>query len=241
LLVYSTCTFAPEENEQRIAAFLVAHPDWELVDLPKPSGIAPAQGHWADPPVPELERAARLWPQRVRGEGHFVAALRKVVDDQPPRPASVTPSPRQKNGNTATTPPQMALTTWQAFAQQTLRTNVPVERLHFTNGQIYLLPQDRLPLEGVRTVRPGLWLGTIKPGRFEPSHALALTLDADDAQTTVDLSLVEGERYLHGETITRSGASGWVLVAVDGWPLGWGRRTGDLVKNHYPKGLRWLK
>ena len=113
--------------------------------------------------------------------------------------------------------------------------------MHFTNDQIYLLPQDRLPLEGVRVVRPGLWLGTIKPGRFEPSHALALTLDADDAQTTVDLSLVEGERYLHGETITRSGAGGWVLVAVDGWPLGWGRRTGDLVKNHYPKGLRWLK
>jgi NOL1/NOP2/fmu family ribosome biogenesis protein len=182
-----------------------------------------------------------LWPHHVRGEGHFIAALRKIHDDQPSRGATVEQRSRRKDASTSYSSPQAAFAAWRAFEQETLRTDVPGERLHFTNDQIYLLPQDRLPLEGVRVVRPGLWLGTIKPGRFEPSHALALTLDADDAQTTVDLSLVEGERYLHGETITRSGAGGWVLVAVDGWPLGWGRRTGDLVKNHYPKGLRWLK
>ncbi len=240
LLVYSTCTFAPEENEQRIAAFLAAHPDWELMDFPKHHGIAPAQRQWAEPVLPELERAVRLWPHRVRGEGHFIAVLRKMGDDQPPRRASIDPT-RRKDASTARSSPQAAFTMWRAFAQQTLRTDVSAERLHFTNDQIYSLPPDHLAFEGVRVVRPGLWLGTIKPGRFEPSHALALALNAADAQTTVNLSLAEAERYLHGETITRAGASSWVLVLVDGWPLGWGRRTGDVVKNHYPKGLRWLR
>lgn len=88
-------------------------------------------------------------------------------------------------------------------------------------------------------VRPGLWLGTSKPGRFEPSHALALAIAPIEAQLQVTLSGPEVERYLRGETLTSASPNGWVLITIDGWSLGWGRRVGSVVKNFYPKGLRW--
>ena len=46
--------------------------------------------------------------------------------------------------------------------------------------------------------------------------------------------------YLRGETLEAAGPDGWALVAVDDWPLGWGRRVGGIVKNFYPKGLRLM-
>jgi NOL1/NOP2/fmu family ribosome biogenesis protein len=94
------------------------------------------------------------------------------------------------------------------------------------------------PLRGLRVVRPGLWLGTSKPGRFEPSHALALALQAGDVRSMLQLDEAAASRYLRGETLLSPGPDGWSLVMIDDWPLGWGRRVGGRVKNFYPKGLR---
>ena len=93
-------------------------------------------------------------------------------------------------------------------------------------------------MDGLKVVRPGLPLGTAKPGRFEPAHALALALRAEDARAAADLSVARADRYLAGEPLPIPGTPGWVLMTVDGWPLGWGRSSNDVVKNHYPKGLR---
>jgi NOL1/NOP2/fmu family ribosome biogenesis protein len=75
VLVYSTCTFAPEENEQQVAGFLAAHPGWELAEIPWHAGFAPGRPDWAPGGPPELARTDRLWPHRLRGEGHFIAKL----------------------------------------------------------------------------------------------------------------------------------------------------------------------
>jgi 16S rRNA C967 or C1407 C5-methylase (RsmB/RsmF family) len=84
VLVYSTCTFAPEENEQQVAGFLTTHPDWRLLEIPGHQGFAPGRPDWSPDGPPELARTVRLWPHRLRGEGHFVAKLgRPEARDNP--------------------------------------------------------------------------------------------------------------------------------------------------------------
>jgi NOL1/NOP2/fmu family ribosome biogenesis protein len=112
------------------------------------------------------------------------------------------------------------------------------DRLLAQRDSLFLAPDDAPDMSGLRVVRSGLPLGTAKPGRFEPAHALALAIQPADARNVVDLSLADAEHYLSGEPLPIAGDSGWTLVTVDGWPLGWGRRSNNIVKNHYPKGLR---
>jgi NOL1/NOP2/sun family putative RNA methylase len=243
LLVYSTCTFAPEENEQRIAAFLRDHPGWQLESIPLRPGFAPARPDWADPPLPELTHAVRLWPHLLRGEGHFIARLRKpdraahessaMVHESWSRRTRVR---RESSGERASAGDSPGM--WRSFARESLRESFSAERLMTHGDQIYLAPDLPLDLDGVRGVRSGLWLGTIKPGRFEPSHALALALRPDEARQTADLDHDSTMRYLRGETIDRTGPDGWTLMTIDGFALGWGRRVRGVIKNFYPKGLR---
>jgi NOL1/NOP2/sun family putative RNA methylase len=250
LLVYSTCTFAPEENEQRIATFLAQHPTWQLVDIPKQYGFAPAQPEWAiTHATPQLTRAARLWPHHVQGEGHFIALLRNGA-----RAAQTfMPSawrergertrqkrPIRRDDRTAAATRETAIAAWHAFEHAALTNSFPREHLVVNNDQVYLAAENAPDLAGLRVVRSGLWLGTARPGRFEPSHALALALLTDDVRMSARLKLDVAERYLRGETFEAAGADGWVLVTVNGWALGWGRRVAGVVKNFYPKGLRWL-
>ena len=93
-------------------------------------------------------------------------------------------------------------------------------------------------LTGLKVLRPGLHLGTLKKNRFEPAHALALFLKPADVKNTLDLSLAEAERYLSGQTLPAEGEKGWYLISVEGYSIGWGKLSGSVMKNHYPKGLR---
>jgi NOL1/NOP2/fmu family ribosome biogenesis protein len=90
VLVYSTCTFAPEENEQQVAGFLAAHPGWELLPIPWHEGFAPGRPDWSPEGPPELTRTVRLWPHHLRGEGHFIAKLARpgapAVTEEPGSP-----------------------------------------------------------------------------------------------------------------------------------------------------------
>ena len=142
--------------------------------------------------------------------------------------------------------PDAIAAAWRTFCRETLA--APPEwllpaiagtnRLREQGETLFLAPEEAAIPPGLRVVRPGLPLGAAKPGRFAPAHALALALPPEAARQVVALDVPAAERYLAGETFARSGAPGWVLVTVAGWPLGWGRRSGDVVKNHYPKGLR---
>ena len=105
--------------------------------------------------------------------------------------------------------------------------------------QLYLLPWA-VSLKGLKVFRAGLHLGTVKKNRFEPSHALALSMKSEDATRRVNLTSESPETaaYLHGEALSMDGEHGWSLVLVDGYSLGWGKQAGGTLKNHYPKGLR---
>jgi NOL1/NOP2/sun family putative RNA methylase len=233
LLVYSTCTFAPEENECVVARFLADHPDFEAEALPAVPGALAADPGWAPEGMrrPEIARALRLWPHRVPGAGHFVAGLRRGGGGEPTAP-----------GRAASPPvPRAALAALEEFLRDAVAGGaVTVDRLALHGEELFQIPEAAPSLERLRAVRPGWWLGSVRKGRFEPSHTLALGLRAGEARRTLELAAdgPEVDRYLRGETLTADGEKGWLLVTVDGFPLGWGKRVGATVKNHYPRGLR---
>lgn len=208
-IVYSTCTFAPEENEQTVAAFLDRHPEFapERVDAP-----------WF---TPGEQGTYRMWPHKLLGEGHFGAVLRKLDGEEgdiPEEKGTAMPKP------------------WQSFAKET-GVNLPEGIFLGFGDRLYLAPQGCPELKGLRVLRPGLELGELKKDRLEPAHALALW--AKPLERTMDLPSEGPEigLYLHGEVLPCT-EKGWCLVTVDGYSIGWGKGDGRQLKNHYPKGLR---
>jgi NOL1/NOP2/fmu family ribosome biogenesis protein len=237
LLLYSTCTFAPEENEQQVCRFLDEHSGWELVDIPKSIGLSPGRPEWAGAHcAADVSHMARIWPHRAPGEGHTMALLRAPWD-QMSHVRAVPPRRPARAGNDA--PSNDAITSWEQFRATNLPAFEPGGTMVQRGEQLFLIPPDTPATMDVRVVRPGLSLGRVRRGRFEPSHALAMTVRAETATETVALDEPEAARYLHGETVRISGPPGWVLITIEGFSLGWGKRTRDTVKNHYPKGLRW--
>jgi len=235
-LVYSTCTFAPEENEGTIARFLRDHPEFELIDPVRLPGFGPGRPDWLTEGerVPGLGRAVRLWPHTGPGAGHFVAVLQKRSD--------VERAPVERSGWRFVQVPKPLLGLYDDFCRETL-TSTPAEaRLALVGSYLYALPDDLPDLIGLRFIHPGWWLETFKKNRFEPSHALALGLWPSDARRVLDLPSGGAEvlAYLRGETLPGAGEDGWILVAVDGFSLGWGKRVDGRVKSHYPRGLRWF-
>ncbi len=237
VLVYSTCTFAPEENESVIASFLDENRDFALdPGLPPLPGLASARPEWIQPQRSDVWLgAARIWPHLSPGEGHFIARLKRVSGDKGPsiRRASLP------------VPPRPALDDFNRFISNYCSLNTahwsPVtERLALLGPRLYHVPPETPDLSGLRISSPGWWLGEAKKGRFEPSHALAMALRADDARLRLDLPADDGRvsAYLRGQTIAASLPDGWTLVTVDGFPLGWGKAVNGVLKNHYPAGLR---
>lgn len=243
-LVYSTCTFAPAENEGSISRFLDRHPEFHIEEVALAEGMSPgvpAWGAWRT----ELSATIRLWPHRLHGEGHYLAVLRKAgeLGANPGYAANGA-----ENGISARDikTPGKGCAEYLEFAQ-TVFTEAGMEKYAYASAkyikfgdQLYLVPHGMPAVKGLKVLRPGLHLGTVKKGRFEPSHALALAANANEVLHTADLSADSREirGYLNGETFPAEGEKGWYLVTVDGYSTGWGKLAGGIMKNHYPKGLR---
>ena len=235
-LLYTTCTFSTEENEGVIAAFLETDPEFELRGITHHSGFAAGYSAWSYSKGPvstgmKMDQTVRLWPQRIRGEGHFLALLQRTGEEQPrierrrPTPELPPEARRQLAQFTGAN-----LTAWSsegAIAQQ--------------GAYLYRLPLDSPVLNVLHVIHPGLWLGTLKKNRFEPSQALAMSLRPEQALRVISLDEAGALEYLHGKSLPAPGQdAGWTLVTIDDFPLGWGKCSQGIVKNYYPHGLRWL-
>ncbi|MGV0167408.1 RsmF rRNA methyltransferase first C-terminal domain-containing protein [Furfurilactobacillus sp. WILCCON 0119] len=232
-LVYSTCTFAPEEDEQMMAWLLATYPEFELVDLPALPGLEPARPSWADDD-PRLARAGRLFPHHVAGEGHFVA---KLV-----RKASETDGVKKLKPVALPRPDREAIDLWQAFVTAHLPADWHERTLTVFGEQLYALPAGTPDLGRLRIVRPGLHLGTLKKRRFEPAFALALAIHPADYQPRVALTTAQWATYVHGDVVNltdAAGTTGWALATINGNGIGFGKVVGNTLKNGYPKGLRF--
>ncbi len=244
-IVYSTCTFAPMENEGSIYRFLNCHPEFHTVPAKVYEGMSQGRVEWYlnDKTVGAIEPAGRedmaeqiagtirLWPHLLKGEGHYLAVLEKMgqLSDY---------SGYCKN------PPEKGVLDkecedFYVFCRETLAETPQGTKIKF-GDQLYLIPKEMPSLKGLKVLRPGLHLGTLKKNRFEPSHALALSLCKEDVKRSVNYSAdsYEIKAYLNGQTLNYEGEKGWYLVNTDGYSIGWAKLAGSVLKNHYPKGLR---
>ncbi|MEI2398862.1 RsmB/NOP family class I SAM-dependent RNA methyltransferase [Paenibacillus phytohabitans] len=300
-VVYSTCTFALEENEEMIDGFLSGHPQFSLVPVggsgPFAAGLGPLPG------------AARLWPHKVKGEGHFMAVLRHdgspdiagVADIEARadfieakadfkearadfKEATVSVSPRNRDTRSASpakasagradsgragkggrglgktgaaagrqvqgTGEEASLAVYADFIQELLG-KLPAGYPVWFGDHLYISPLPREALDGLKTIRPGWYVGHMKSGRFIPGHPLATALHPAESSRSVSLSSASGEAvsYLKGETLSipeerlsiKAGhaSKGYMLVCIDGFSAGWGKWQDGMLKNEYPAGWRW--
>ena len=208
-LVYSTCTFAPEENELTVANFLKTHHDFYPEEVEAPWF---AKGD---------NSSFRLWPHLLRGEGHFLSVLRRRGEvDIPEVRIQSDKLPKQ----------------WLEFAKG-LNIRLPEGRPVLFGQSLYWAPAEMPDINRLKVLRPGLELGELKKDRFEPAHALALWLNDCANRVSFPADSPEIAAYMHGEVIPCP-TRGWCRVEVDGYGLGWGKGDGTVLKNHYPKGLR---
>lgn len=229
-IVYSTCTFSREENEDVIECFLERHPDFTL------------------------EEMERFWPHKVDGEGHFVAKLvrRGCVDTDLKADRKTKKNKNSKNRKNETKP---ALTKenmklLSEFLDEIISENMAAwiknSRLVMFGEQLYRLPDMEVDIKGLKVQRAGLHIGEFKKQRFEPSHSLALALKLSEAKNVVKLTGDDPQTtgFFNGQSVmlydeqAAECKKGWALVCVDGYTAGWGKVNGTQVKNHYPKGLR---
>lgn len=240
LLVYSTCTFSPEENEGVIAAFLAGHAQFTVEPPPDAlQGWVGGRPDWIDNAPPELAQAIRVWPHTGPGEGHFMVRLRRAAaatsETSSARPTGQT---TRRAGLSATT-----ARTWQDFAEQVLITPFDSDAIRERQGYLYLPPANLPDLSGVYLLRVGLQLGELRGrGVFRPAHALALTLTTRDVRRYVNFAADSPQlaAYMAGHDSDSAGGDGWLLVTVEGFGIGWGKRVGGVLKNHYPHGWRRL-
>ncbi len=208
-LVYSTCTFAPEEDEEMAKDFLRRHPEFVAISVAAP---------WFE----EVETGLyRMWPHKLLGEGHFAAVFQKNDG----KTKDVAAAKEEK-------PPEE----WLDFAKE-MQISLPDGKFLQFGESLYFAPTEMPELNRLKVLRCGLELGIAIKGRFEPAHALALWLKT--CKNVVDLQPEsrEAEAYLNGQVLPCS-KKGWCMVTVGGYSLGWGKADGMQLKNHYPKGLR---
>ena len=243
MLLYSTCTFAKLEDEDTIQWILEEEPELELVPIEPWEG---ACGGFGGMPV------IRLFPHKIEGEGHFLALLRKKGAQDPDGnklSGSISPEngPGSASGKDSAQVRRLEQESDFGQWEDMLTHALDHSRIMVRDGMVYYLPKCFDRSWNLRYLRTGLLLGEWKKNRFEPSQAAAMALPMKEFSQTVSLSAEDDRtiRYLKGETIfpTPEEASGlkkgWVLIGVDGYPLGWAKYTGSIFKNKYYPGWRW--
>ncbi len=203
-LLYSTCTFAEEEDEWQVADFLKRHTDFTCIEMKK------------------------LYPHTFRGEGHFIALLKKREGETLP----VRPYALRKN--------REAERAFEAFAREFFDDSFAWSEGGITtleSGKMLFVPAGMPDFSGLYLLRLGVELGEWDGRTFKPAHALAMAY-GKFAKGKLHLSREEAKRYLMGETISCEAFAGWGVVCVDGYPLGLCKSANGIAKNHLPKGLR---
>ena len=232
LLLYSTCTFSRCEDEEIIFHILENHHEMELIRLPLFEGASGGIG---------LDGCIRLFPHKIKGEGHFISLLRKNGGGAQRTAAGIRERSRMEpQGKKASALPT-ELTDFLALMNR----EFDGSRIMIKNDSVYYLPENFVPAKELRYLRTGLLLGELKNKRFEPGQALAMTLHAEEFRQTISWKKEDDRviRYLKGETISltpeEGPVKGWCLVCVDGYPLGFAKGTGMALKNKYYPGWRW--
>jgi NOL1/NOP2/sun family putative RNA methylase len=223
-LVYSTCTFAQEENEAVIAHALKNNDQWAL----QPCHYSDFDsGLIAEDPRTHLTK--RVYPHKVNGEGHFMAHLVK------------SPMLTEASNYVCSFKRNSVPMAFRDFIDDVLVD--PIEgNFEMFNEKLVMMPSWVPPLEGFRVLRSGWYVGDVEKNRFEPSQAFAMGLRKKQVKKVITFSLEDSDllRYLKGESLFCEGESGWHLVCLQEYPLGWAKVVNGRLKNKYPASWRML-
>jgi NOL1/NOP2/sun family putative RNA methylase len=228
MILYSTCTFAPEENEGMIQEFLLKHTDFKVIPLEPKAGMQKAHPEWVNGDV-QIAGAIRLWPHHVKGEGHFVCLLQKEGTGKE--------EPMQRVAKKRIKDYKDAADFIKKYTHISLEE--PVGEIQ---GRLYLVPDDAPDLSGLRVMRSGMLLGEMKNKRFEPYHGLVLAYGQAMFKSVINLKSEDEnvKRYLKGETLLYETDKGYHVLCVDGYPLGWVKAQNGSLKNQYPPSWRMM-
>ena len=233
MLLYSTCTFDPLENEGTVEYLLRNRPEFEILDMEGYEGFSNGIPAVTESKAAEFSKTIRIFPHKMHGEGHYLALLKKGKEETP---AIKIPGKR----NVGKIPEEL-----KNFFQG-VDWKLDEERIEIHGERVYYMPEGLPDMKGIRFLRTGLLLGELKKKRFEPSQALAMCLKKREYRYVIDLPAVDERviKYLKGETldvedVTDAKEKGWYLFCVDGYPLGWGKLAGGVLKNKYLPGWRW--
>lgn len=247
MLLYSTCTFSPLEDEGSVEYLLSLDKDLRMVEMEGYRGFVKGMPERIDSEDKELEKCVRIFPHKLDGEGHFLALLQKGEDLSGGTYHRSDSSLRfEKRSGLKGEEKEL----FEKFCDNMKRT-FEQERIESKNGMLYYMPENLPKMRGLRFLRSGLFLGEVKKKRFEPSQSLAMALKKEDYGKRIDFSSEDERvfRYLKGETLvlaeeeledSSSSSGGWFLVCVDGYPLGWGKLSGMTLKNKYHPGWRLM-
>lgn len=252
-IVYSTCTFNPGENEEMMNWFQDQFKEYMFISHENINGITQIDDIRG-------QGMMRIWPQIAKGDGHFCAHLKKVSD------AVVSQSPgRKARGSKYDTANVYSVRTAKdavkEFARKLLippaydALEKQIDQGFYLHGdKIHLLPVSPDIFDRIRVVKMGDFPGEMKilkdKAIYTPSHAFALSLLYDDVRESRRISFSRSDdrlrRYLCGETVQLSEEEGniltdrdYILIAVDGYSLGFAKRDGMVLKNLYPKAWRF--
>lgn len=224
MLLYSTCTFSEMENEGTVQEILDLYPEMSLIPVKEYEGFSKGS----------LPHCVRVFPHRVQGEGHFAALLQKDGGSGEKREGKDTGVSRMQ------LPEPL-----KEFLKDIPSLGRREKSIEIRENRAYLMPEGLPGIRGLRFLRTGLFLGECKKNRFEPSQALAMHLRMEDYPQTISFSSEDPRviRYLKGESVELTGEEadgkkGWVLAGTDGFPLGWAKLSGGMLKNKYYPGWR---
>ena len=229
-ILYSTCTFSPEENEGVIDAFLSEYQDFQIAALPECPHLSPGQPHWVGASE-TLRHSGRFWPHKGPGHGHFYALLQR--SGNPP-----SDLPERWTGVRC---PGRVSKLYEGTMSSILTTKPPKTGLYLTPGDdLYLTPMDPKLWSDLHVLRPGLWVASLRHNKINPDHALAMTLKPADVHRHLQLSVDDPHlrNYFDGSQWLDAGEDGIVWVSVDGFPMGWAKRISGKLRSRYPVHLR---
>lgn len=234
-MVYSTCTFSPEENEGIIKWFIEEYAEFEVIDInitfdEKIGVLSYGQPDWVNGPE-YLSKVRRAWPHKIKGEGHFIAKLRKNESTN-----------KSSNSNTNFRVNNVQIDAFKEFSEEYNLEGYRFEFIHNINNQLYYVPENLIDIKNLKAVNIGLNLGEIKNKKFIPSQELALVLNKNKFVNNINLSCddIRTVKYLKGETIETDSLNGWNLLCCDGFGLGWVKSDNGIIKNFYKKQWRML-
>ena len=229
MLLYSTCTFSPEENEQVIEYLLEKNDDLSLIPMKMCEGFDHGHPEWTLTGREDIKQCIRLWPHKIKGEGHFLALLKKEDGPQPTfkyekiKKVKLTPETEEFFKN--------------------CKMDIDWSHVREHQGKLFYLKEDIPEMKKVRVLRKGLYLGEMKKGRFEPSQSFAVALSADEYKPYLSFDINDENtiKYLKCETLDVDTATeGIHLIGTNQFPLGWAKIKKGRLKNKYSSSWRWL-